>query len=65
MDKEQVKKLRSNYCNIVEMLDKMLLSDIKIQSNLIDQVAVVSSQSQKVIVKLLENKTRELEVIKK
>ncbi len=63
--KEQLETLRNNYRSIVSMLDTLIMEDfkkdfpdlmkVKAASDLLDRIAVVSSQSAKMLVQLLES----------
>lgn len=73
--KEELEKLRTNYCSIVAMLDELLLETLSkeelefaqnisnckieqdIDSNIIDKIAVVSTQSQQILINLLKKKS--------
>lgn len=63
--KEQLETLRNNYQSIVAMLDTLIMEELKqdfpdlnkakASSDILDKIAVVSSHSAQILVKLLES----------
>lgn len=66
--KEQLETLRNNYRSIVSMLDTLIMEEfkkdfpdlnkVKAASDLLDRIAIVSSQSAKMLVELLESEQK-------